>query len=125
MFPSNVPEAGPPGEPAAPDRPDDHAHGPPFPVVGVGGSAGGLEAFTELLEGLSESPGMAFLFVSHLDPHHKSHLQEILSKVTPLPVSEVKEGMAVEANHVYVIPPATNMAITDGTLTLTDRKSVV
>jgi two-component system CheB/CheR fusion protein len=121
VFPSDVPEAGPPGEPAAPDRPEGKPHGPPFPVVGVGASAGGLEAFTELLEGLSESPGMAFLFVSHLDPHHKSHLQEILSKVTPLPVKEVKEGMAVEANHVYVIPPATNMAITDGRLTLTPR----
>jgi two-component system CheB/CheR fusion protein len=101
--------------------PDEHPAGPPFPVVGVGASAGGLEAFTEMLQGLSDEPGMAFLFVSHLDPHHKSHLPEILSKATRMAVREVKEGMAVEANHVYVIPPATNMAITDGCLKLTPR----
>jgi two-component system CheB/CheR fusion protein len=118
LFPSDTPEsAAPTGAPAPADEP----HGPPFPVVGVGASAGGLEAFTELLHGLSESPGLAFLFVSHLDPHHKSHLPEILSKATRMPVKEVKEGMAVEVNHVYVIPPATNMAITDGSLTLTPR----
>jgi two-component system CheB/CheR fusion protein len=107
----------------APDAPppEETPSGKAFPVVGIGASAGGLEAFTELLEGLSAEPGMALLFASHLDPHHKSHLPELLGKATQMPVREVAEGMAVEANHVYVIPPATNMALTDGRLTLTPR----
>jgi two-component system CheB/CheR fusion protein len=100
---------------------EEHSNGPPFPVVGVGGSAGGLEAFTEMLENLQSSPGMAFLFVLHLERHHKSHLAEILSKVTPLKVREVSEGTKVEADHVYLIPPNTNMALADGHLTLSPR----
>ncbi len=120
MFPSDAPET-PPSHSSATPSADEHPKGPPFPVVGVGASAGGLEAFTEMLQGLSDEPGMAFLFVSHLDPHHKSHLPDILAKATSMPVREVKEGMAVQANTVYVIPPATNMAITDGRLTLTPR----
>src|SRR5688572_8956364 len=101
--------------------PDPHADGPPFPVVGVGASAGGLEALTELLEHLPANPGLAFLLVPHLDPHHKSLMPEILGRVTAMPVREVTEGMAVEVDHVYIIPPATNMAVTDGRLTLTPR----
>jgi chemotaxis response regulator CheB len=99
------------------DEPD--GHGPPFPVVGA--SAGGLEAFTELLEGLSPEPGMAFLFVLHRGATHKSLLPEILRKVTRMPVQEVSEGMAVEPDHVYLVPPATNMALADGRLTLSPR----
>lgn len=93
----------------------------PFLVVGVGASAGGLEAYTELLGGLPEDPGLALLLVSHLDPDQKSQLASILSRASRLPVVEVKEGMAVERNQVYVIPPGTNMAMTDGHLTLTTR----
>jgi two-component system CheB/CheR fusion protein len=92
-----------------------------FPVVGVGASAGGLEAISELLENLSPAPGLAFLCAVHLDPHHKSHLPEILAKTTRMTVREASEGMAVEANHVYLIPPNTNMALTDGKMTLTPR----
>jgi two-component system CheB/CheR fusion protein len=120
MSDNNAPET-PPTPQSAATPPDEHPIGPPFPIVGVGASAGGLEAFTELLQGLSDEPGMAFLLVSHLDPHHKSHLPEILAKATRMPVREVKEGMVVQPNNVYVIPPATNMAITDGHLTLTPR----
>jgi two-component system CheB/CheR fusion protein len=94
-----------------------------YPVVGIGASAGGLEAISELLETLSPDPGLAFLLAVHLDPHHKSHLPEILGKLTPLDVREVKEGMPVEVNHVYMIPPNTNMALTDGRLALTPRQS--
>ncbi len=94
-----------------------------YPVVGVGASAGGLEAITELLQNLSPDPGLAFLLAVHLDPHHKSHLPEILRNVTPLNVHEVKEGMPVEINNVYLIPPNTNMALTDGRLALTPRKA--
>jgi two-component system CheB/CheR fusion protein len=122
-----------PDEPVPPDHVDDFTnpdlghpddnlpHGPPFPVVGVGASAGGLEAFTEMLEGLSPDPGMAFLFVLHRGTAHKSLLPEILRKVTAMPVQEVTEGMAVERNNIYIVPPATNMALTDGRLTLSTR----
>jgi two-component system CheB/CheR fusion protein len=98
--------------------------GAPFPIVGVGASAGGLEAFTELLQSLPEQPGLAFLFVQHLEPYHKSQLKEILTKVTPLRVQEVSEGMPVQANQVYLIPPGVYMALSDGALTLRPRPTV-
>ncbi len=99
----------------------DETGGLPFLVAGVGASAGGLEAYTELLEGLPDTPGLALLLVSHLDPEQKSLLAPILSRACRMPVLEVTQGMAVEVDHVYVIPPGTNMAMTDGHLTLTPR----
>ena len=93
----------------------------PFLVVGVGASAGGLEAYTELLEELPEHPGLALLLVSHLDPEHKSHLPEILSRISKMPVQEVVEGMKIEVDHVYVIPPGASMTQVDGHLALTPR----
>ena len=83
-----------------------------FAIVGVGASAGGLEAFTQLLQGLPPDTGMAFVLVQHLDPRHPSMLAEILSRVTSMPVSEVHDEPLVEPNHVYIIPPARNMIIT-------------
>ena len=85
-------------------------------VVGVGASAGGLEAFTELLEHLPDDTGMAFVLIQHLDPKHESHLTELLSKASKMPVSEVKGETRIEANHVYVIPPRCNLGISDGVL---------
>jgi two-component system CheB/CheR fusion protein len=111
------PPATAPHEPAPPS-------GPPFPVVGVGASAGGLESFTEVLQNLPATSGVAILYASHLEPHHKSHLQEILTKVSRMPVREVREGMTVEIDHVYLIPPNTNMALADGKLALTPRSLV-
>src|SRR5262249_41818697 len=67
-------------------------------VVGVGASAGGLEALTELFQALRPDSGMAFGVVSHLDPEHKSALAEILSRVCPMPVIEAEDGMTVEPN---------------------------
>ena len=99
----------------------DKPSGVPFLVVGVGASAGGLSAYSELLEGFSANPGLALLLVSHLDPGQKSLLAPILNRVSQIPVIEATEGMAVEVDHVYVIPPATNMALTDGHLTLSPR----
>ena len=81
-----------------------------FPIVGIGASAGGLEAFTSLLKHLPNDTGMAFVLVQHLDPTHASALTEILSRATAMPVTEVRDGMRIEPNHVYVIPPNTNMA---------------
>jgi len=67
-----------------------------FPIVGVGASAGGLEAFSELLRELPEKTGMAFVLVQHLDPKHSSDLGEILSRTTKVPVSEVTDGTVVQ-----------------------------
>ncbi len=100
---------------------DGTADATTFPIVGIGASAGGLEAFTELLGHLPPHPGVAFLFVQHMEPHHKSQLPAILARVTPLPVHEATEGMAVEVDNVYLIPPNTNMALTDHSLTLSPR----
>ena len=113
----------PPPVPAG-DGAHNPTEGPSFPVVGIGASAGGLEAITELLGKLSRQPGMAFLVAVHLDPHHKSHLPEILGKTTGMPVHEVRKDMAVRINEVFVIPPNTNMALADGHLMLTPRSIV-
>jgi two-component system CheB/CheR fusion protein len=93
-----------------------------FPIVGVGASAGGLEAYQELLRNLSVKPGMAFVFIMHLAPGHKSMLTELLARSTKMPVSEIKNGMSVEVNHVYIIPPSSNVSIAGGKLKLTKRK---
>jgi two-component system, chemotaxis family, CheB/CheR fusion protein len=93
-----------------------------FPIVGVGASAGGLEAFTELLHHLPTDTDMGFVFIQHLSPHQKSLLTEILSRTTPMPVVEVQDGMVVEPNHVYVIPPNTMMTISQGVLKLSPRQ---
>ncbi len=85
-------------------------------IVGVGASAGGLEAFTELLSNLPSDTGMAFVLIQHLDPKHESHLTELLSKASKMPVSEVKGETRAEANHVYVIPPRCNLGISDGVI---------
>ncbi|MGA8408392.1 MAG: chemotaxis protein CheB [Candidatus Acidiferrales bacterium] len=95
-----------------------------FPVVGIGASAGGLEAFTELLRYLPENTGMAFVLVQHLDPTHESVLQEILARSTKIPVTEVKDGELILRDHVYVIPANANMIIEGGALRLVPREAV-
>ena len=85
-------------------------------VVGVGASAGGLESFTELLNHLPDDTGLAFVLIQHLDPNHASHLTELLSKATTMPVSELKGETRAEPNHVYVIPPRYNLVISNGVL---------
>ena len=85
-------------------------------IVGVGASAGGLEAFTELLRHLPDDTGMAFVLIQHLDPRHESHLTELLSKASKMPVTEVRGETRAEANHVYVIAPRCNLGISDGVL---------
>jgi len=92
-----------------------------FPIVGIGASAGGLEAFSELLRALPEKTGMAFVLVQHLDPKHTSDLREILSRTTRIPVQEVTDGIRVRPNQVYVIPPNTSIALKDGALKLGAR----
>src|SRR3984885_10237473 len=83
------------------------------PVVGIGASAGGLEAFRELLAALPNDTGMAFVLVSHLSKTYKSMLTELLSKVTKMPVAEVRAHTPVQANHIYLISPNTTLVMED------------
>jgi two-component system CheB/CheR fusion protein len=91
------------------------------PIVGIGASAGGLEAFKELLTNLRKDAGMAYVLVPHLDPAHHSVLTEILSRFTKIPIAEVTDGMPVEREHIYVIPPNKTMGIAGGKFALVDR----
>lgn len=96
--------------------------GNPFPIVGVGASAGGLEAFAQLLAAVPEHTGVAFVLVQHLDPQHASLLAEILSPAAKLPVHTVHDGMQVRPDNVYVIPPNTSMELNGGCLRLVQRQ---
>ena len=104
-----------------PDVAEPPSSGGSFPIVGVGASAGGLEAFTELLKHLPVDTGMGFVLVQHLDPVHESALTQILARATRMPVLEVTNELRVEPNHVYVIPPNTNLGIAAGVLKLQPR----
>ena len=87
-------------------------------VVGIGASAGGLEALQQFLTFLPGDTGMAFVIIQHLSPDHKSLLADILSKDTTMPVVEAEDGMRVERNHIYMIPPKYNLEIVSDILRL-------
>lgn len=93
----------------------------PFPIVGIGASAGGLEAIQALLKALPQRLGMAVVLVPHLDPHHESAFAQILARCTTMPVITVADGMPVEPDRVYVIPPNYEMTIFEGVLHIRDR----
>ncbi|MEI6438494.1 MAG: chemotaxis protein CheB [Candidatus Omnitrophota bacterium] len=97
---------------------------PLFPIVGIGASAGGLEAFSDLLKYLPNKTGMAFIFVMHLSADHKSVLSDLLGRRTRMQVNEAMDGMALEPDHVYVIPPDRDMSITGGKLVLVKMKGI-
>jgi two-component system, chemotaxis family, CheB/CheR fusion protein len=97
------------------------SHNLPLVVVGIGASAGGLQAYTELLESLPPNTGMAFVIVQHLAAEHESLLATLLSRATPMLVVEVHDEPRVEPNHIYVIPPNRSMLIRDGKLVLMQR----
>jgi len=121
-----VHDAATPNPPHA-DRPSDLSPSEPsetFPIVGIGASAGGLEAFSQLLRELPTDAGMAFVLVQHLDPKHESQLPEVLSRTTAMPVMTVTNGLRVEPDHVYVIPPNADMTIGGGAFSLTSRAAV-
>jgi two-component system, chemotaxis family, CheB/CheR fusion protein len=118
--PVSKPGLRPPGS----GRPDPtKAPSPPFPVVGIGASAGGLDAFTHLLRALPNDTGMAFVFVQHLDPTHETVLANLLSKATRMPTREIKDGTVVQPDHLYVIPPNHSLTISGGVLRLGSRSS--
>lgn len=93
----------------------------PFPIVGIGASAGGIKAFGTVLEHLNPNLGMAYVLVMHLSPNHKSALAEIMQFKTHMKVQTVKDGMEVMPNNVYVIPPGALMSLIDGHLKLAPR----
>src|SRR5438552_185435 len=95
--------------------------GLPFPVVGVGASAGGFEAVMNLLKHLPVNTGMAFVVVLHLDPRHKSKLSELVARATTMPVREIKNDMPVEPNAVYVLPANLDVIIERKRLKLVRR----
>ncbi len=100
------------------------AVGPACPIVGIGASAGGLEAFEAFFRACPVDSGIAYVLVPHLDPGHVSVLTEILQRCTSMPVLEAIDQIAVAANHVYVIPPNREMAILDGVLQLSGPELV-
>jgi len=87
-------------------------------IVGIGASAGGLEAFTQFLKALPAHSGMAYVLVQHLDPRHDSMLTALLSRATSLPVVEISDGMVARPDQVYVIPPNCELSILHGVLQL-------
>ena len=106
------------------------AEGPPapsetttFPIVGIGASAGGLEAFSQLLRALPADTGMAFVLIQHLDPKHESQLPEVLSRTTVMPVIAIRDRLRAEPDHVYVIPANADISIAGGVFALTPREA--
>ena len=89
-----------------------------FPVVALGASAGGLDAFKKFFDALPANSGMAFVLIQHLDPTHESMMVDLLAGHTPMKVLQATDGMQLERDHVYLIPPGAYLAISDGTLRL-------
>jgi two-component system CheB/CheR fusion protein len=89
-----------------------------FPIVGIGASAGGLEAILQLFAALPSNTDLAFVIVQHLDPHRETQMAEILSRITSMTVHLIKDGEQVKPNHVYVIPPGHHLVFSNGTLNL-------
>ncbi|MFH0823569.1 MAG: CheR family methyltransferase, partial [Pseudomonadota bacterium] len=100
------------GDPSVPDTKAS------FPIIGIGASAGGLEAFEQFFTNIPLDTGMAFVLIQHLDPTHKSILTELVQRYTRMKVQEVVDGVAVEPNTVYIIPPNRYLAILHGKLHL-------
>ena len=95
-----------------------------FPVVGMGASAGGLEALLRFFKRMPADNGMAFVVILHLSPTHESNVAEILQQTTPMTVMQVKEPTVIEADHIYVIPPNHDLTLNNGELRLSDPTRV-
>jgi two-component system CheB/CheR fusion protein len=104
-----------------------HHHDCTFPIVAIGASAGGLEAFEQFFKNMPEDSNMAFVLIPHLSPEHKSIMPEILSRYSKMSIVQAENSMRVRRNRVYIIPPDKDMSILGGTLQLLDpveRRSV-
>ena len=95
-----------------------------FPVVGIGASAGGLEAFKQFLGALPVKTGMAFVFIQHLNPNHVSLLPEILERISPVPVQSAVDLVKLKPDHLYVVPENKMVTTTDGVLLLEERTNL-
>jgi len=104
-----------------PPLPEDGFALNPFPVVAIGASAGGLEAITQLLQNLSPNTGMAYIYVQHLSPDHKSLLTPLLSKITEMKVQDIEDMEKIRPNNVYVIPYNKEIEVVDGHIQLIPR----
>ena len=124
--PANLPLAP---KTASPQAPELNEHGSAssilashprerFPVVGIGASAGGLDACRKLLDALPAGNGMAFILVQHLDPTHESMMVDLLAGHTSMTVRQATDGMPIERDHLYVIPPGAYLSVGDGALHL-------
>ncbi len=114
---NNIPKAS-PATLQKESAPAENGRKKPFYIVGMGGSAGSLEAFEQFFQNMSADTGLAFVIVSHLDPTHKGIMPELLQRVTTMEVQQAKDGMKVQQNQVYVIPPNKDMSILHGRLQL-------
>lgn len=110
---------------ASPESPSEESGSTPdataeahLPIVGIGASAGGLDAFRKFLTAMPDDSGLAIVLVPHLDPSHESMMVNLLARQTKIPVCEAQDGMAVQANRIYVIPPNKFLSIKDGVLQL-------
>src|SRR5215471_5657173 len=92
-----------------------------FSIVGIGGSAGALEALVQVLGSLSPDTGMGFVFIQHLDPTHESMLADILARSSKIPVHEARDRMPVQPNHLYLVTPNKDLMIANGVLRVMPR----
>lgn len=102
-------------------EPDKTVVGSSFPIVAIGASAGGLEAVSQLVKNLPPNTGMAFFYIQHLNPDHPSNLALLLSRFAKMNVQEVRNGLKIEPNNLYVCTPNREMALTNGKIRLTPR----
>ena len=102
--------------------PDDSGSAGACPVVGIGASAGGLDAYIRLIKHVSPGSGLAYVLVQHLDPAHESQLPEILARAASIPVAVAHDGVRMRGDHVYVIPSGASMTVSDGHLRVAKRQ---
>lgn len=95
-----------------------------FPVVGIGASAGGINALKQFFADLPADSGMAFVVILHLSQQHESNLAAIIQQQTAMPVAQVTETVKVEPNRVYVIPPASHLEMMDGVIKLAEPQRI-
>ena len=118
-----MPQSNPPPSSAA-DKGELASSALGFPVVGIGASAGGLEALLRFFENTPSDAGMAFVVILHLSPEHESSAADILQRATGMPVAQVTQPTPVEADHVYVIPPGVALTMNDGHLQVAASRRV-
>jgi two-component system, chemotaxis family, CheB/CheR fusion protein len=111
-----IPQSSPEYASHTPDPLEEPDH--EFPIVGIGASAGGLAAFEQLFTNMPPDTGLAFVVIQHLSPPHNSILPELIQRFTGMPVVQATDGIEVKPNHVYVIPPGSDLALKDGHLAL-------